>query len=269
MKKLFFPLIISVLVFGCSLIPENERTLPTDLSSFKKSVLLFDFTGWSCTNCPDAARIAHNLQQTAGEKLVVVSLHPFNSHWTEPKGNALDLRSNAATEYFKFFGKPAEFPVGTVDFLPYNNKLLIDRTYWTSAIAKRITLDMPLNLEISCRTNKEAQKIVINSKIYAKNETSENYNLILLIIENKIIGAQMDGGSVAADYEHNHVLREAINGVWGEPFSVPAKGNFIEKSVEYQANSSWFLQNCEIVGIIINAQTKEVIATVSNNIIQQ
>ncbi|MDR1543533.1 MAG: Omp28 family outer membrane lipoprotein [Prevotellaceae bacterium] len=266
MKKLFFLTIISALILGCDTIPEGKRTQPTDLSSFKKGVLLFDFTGWSCTNCPDAARIAHDLQQTAGERLMVVSLHPYNSHWTEPKASALDLRSNAATEYFKFFGEPTAFPIGAVDFVQYKDKLLIDRVFWTSAIAQRITQEKPLELKISANFDEQTQKIVINSKISAKEETSENYSLILLITESKLIGAQMNGGSVVSDYEHNHVLRDAINGVWGEPFSAPAKDNYIEKIAEYQPDSSWILQNCEIVGVIINTQTKEAITAVGMKI---
>ncbi|MDR0830349.1 MAG: Omp28 family outer membrane lipoprotein [Prevotellaceae bacterium] len=254
--------ILSVIFCACDTIPENERTINTDLGNFKKTVLLFDFTGWQCTNCPEAARMAHNLQETAGEKLIVVSLHPKGIHWTEPTDSALDLRSNAATEYWSFFDKPDAFPIGTVDIIPYNDNLLIDRIFWSAAIAQRIVKEMPLDLEVSCGIDTLTSKIAIKSKISASSETSETeiYSLILLVMENKVIGAQIDNGVRNNNYEHNHVLRDAINGVWGEPFFSPKKDDFIERTAEYQANSAWKIKNCDVVGIIINAQTKEVVA---------
>jgi len=237
-------------VFGCDKIPENKRLSGVNLDDLKKVAVLLDFTGWSCTNCPQAAQEAHRLQGFFPQNLIVVSLHPYGSHWTEPSGDALDLRSEAATAYFDFFGKEDKFPVGTIDMAKYEGKLLIDKEKWIGATAKRVVLETGVNLEMTCSLDE--RKVIIEAKI--NSETNENLSLILWLTESKIYGKQLNNGIMDENYEHNHVLRAAINGVWGENFSE----NYTK---EYIINQNWNIDNCSIIGVIINAE-KEIVAAI-------
>jgi len=249
MIKYFKILAVAVVlgVFGCDKIPENERLLDVNLDDLKKTAVLLDFTGWSCTNCPQAAQEAYRLQGFFPQNLVVVSAHPYGSHWTEPSGGALDLRSEAATAYFDHFGKPDAFPVGTVDFAKYNDNFLIDRNLWASATVQRVMLETGVNIEITCSLNERKVTIEVN----ITNETNENLSLILWLTESKIYGQQINNGVLEENYEHNHVLRDAINGTWGERISE----NY---SREYIINENWNIENCSIIGVIINEE-KEII----------
>ena len=235
-------------VFGCDKIPENERLSGVNLDDLKKVAVLLDFTGWSCPNCPQAAQVAYRLQGFFPQNLIVVSLHPYGSHWTEPRDGALDLRSNAATAYFDHFGKVDIFPTGTVDFAKYNDKLLIDRDLWAAATAERVVLETGVNLQITCSLDN--RKVTISPKI--TNKKNENLSLILWLTESKVFGKQINNGVLEENYEHNHVLRDAINGVWGESVSE----NY---SKEYLINENWNIDNCSVVGVIINAE-KEIVA---------
>jgi hypothetical protein len=49
-------------------------TFPAD-THHVKVVLLEDYTGHKCVNCPTAAEIAHNLQITYGEKIILMAIH--------------------------------------------------------------------------------------------------------------------------------------------------------------------------------------------------
>ena len=235
-------------ILGCDKIPQNNRLSDINLDNLKKTAVLIDFTGWSCTNCPQAAQEAHRLQGFLEENLIVVSLHPYGSHWTEPSGNALDLRSDAATAYFDFLGKPDGFPIGNVDFAKYNDNLLIDRNLWAAATTQRVMLETDVNLQISCSL--DARKVTINANII--NETNKNLSLILWLVESKIYGKQSNNGVWEENYEHNHVLRDAVNGVWGE--------NVAENySKEYVINEKWNIENCSVIGVVINSE-KEILA---------
>ena len=247
----YFKIVIVILflgIFGCNKISENERLSVVNLDDLKKVAVLLDFTGWSCTNCPQAAQEASRLQGFFPQNLIVVSLHPYGSHWTEPSGDALDLRSEAATAYFDFFGRPDAFPVGMVDFAKYNDNLLIDRNLWAAATAKRVVLETGVNLEMTCSLDE--RKVTINANIM--NKTNENLSLILWLTESKIYGQQYNNGILENNYEHNHVLRAAINGIWGESISE----NYTK---EYIINQNWNIDNCSIIGVIINAE-KEIVA---------
>ena len=246
----YFKLLLLVLlgIYSCDNIPEKDRLSEVNFDNLKKVVVLQEFTGWSCINCPQAAQEAHRLQGFFPQNLIVVAMHPYGSHWTEPKGDALDLRSEAATAYFDYCNKPDGFPIGTVDFAKYNDNILIGRNFWAAATLQRVMLETGVNLQISYSL--DGRKATINANI--ANETGKNLSLILLLTESKIYGKQINSGGTEANYEHNHVLRDAINGVWGENISE----NYLK---EYLINENWNIENCSIIGVVINAE-KEIVA---------
>ena len=54
-------------------------------------------------------------------------------------------------------------------------------------------------------------------------QTSINGNLQLWVVQDNIVGVQYQpDGSINDSYVHNHVLRFAVNGTWGETISVAA-----------------------------------------------
>jgi hypothetical protein len=67
----------------------------------------------------------------------------------------------------------------------------------------------------------------------------------------------MPDNSTNANYEHNHLFRAAVNGVWGETFSLGAKE---EKELKnsYTLDEKWTADNISIVGFVFDAATDEV-----------
>ena len=67
---------LSALSFtACDEHAEGERWDDPITTVAKKNVLLEDFTGQDCSNCPRAAETAHQLQETFGTDRVVVVAH--------------------------------------------------------------------------------------------------------------------------------------------------------------------------------------------------
>jgi hypothetical protein len=259
-KRAFVSIAILMVFCGCDVVPDNDRlaVVPFDV---KKTVVIMDFTGWNCTNCPNAARTIQNMREFdfVRDNIIAVAMHPDGIHWTEPEGDAIDLRSEAATEYWKYFGSPQAFPVGSVDFVEYNNSFLIPEKNWNSAVAQRIAMDVPLEIEINCNINTATRDVEITSTITSTVGANDSYSLILWIIESDVIGLQLDNGVYISDYRHNHVLRDAINGIWGE--TIALSGNSCVKTQIYSVNTDWNMQNCAIVGVVINSNTREAVTS--------
>jgi hypothetical protein len=256
-KKIIFSIIMATIFFSCNIIPENKRVSETDSASFIKPVIIIDFTGWSCTNCPTAARKIEAMQKKAGkDKIIAVSMHP-DCNWTEPKGDAIDLRSPSATAYWEYFGSPPDFPIGNVDFAKYNGSMLWFPYHWTAAVVKRITMDVPVAINVTLNVNEITRELEITSFVTSSASITDDYALILWLIESKIIGLQIDNGVYVRDYEHNHVLRETISGLWGYNFTF--SGNDFVKTQTFVVKPEYNLQNCSVIGMVINTNTKEVI----------
>ncbi|MDR2556685.1 MAG: hypothetical protein LBC49_03105, partial [Bacteroidales bacterium] len=118
----FTAAILASLVFSaCDRIPADERETPSNnLPTWQgQYVLLEDFTGVRCVNCPAAAEQIEILKTVFGDKLIVVGLHPqidaLNAPIGRPdsNGNNLDLRNVQAEEYRKHYNIES-LPTGIV-----------------------------------------------------------------------------------------------------------------------------------------------------------
>ena len=88
-------MIVAVMMAACSHIDEDEQLIYVKPAAVERCVLLEDFTGQRCVNCPMAADEIHKLQEQYGEDVVIaVSIHsgPLGFH-TNPRfyGLATDL----------------------------------------------------------------------------------------------------------------------------------------------------------------------------------
>ncbi|MDR1591827.1 MAG: Omp28 family outer membrane lipoprotein [Prevotellaceae bacterium] len=260
MKKNILLLLCLCFFAGCDIIAPDDRIIPVEDLPPQKTVLLEDFTGWRCTNCPDAATVARELQTFYGHRVVVVSLHPEGSYWTEPVGKALDLRSEAATAYYNFFGKPEAFPTGLVDRVAFAGKHLLDYNTWIRYTKERIVQKQPLEISLTCAADTSTRQLTIEAEITATDVWNKgDVSYLLWLTESHIIGAQYVGGTARLDYEHNHVLRDAINGIWGESVVAPAIGDKLNKNNTYAVPPKFVIGNCQVVGILYLTETKEII----------
>ena len=73
-KYLYF--ILSALAFtSCDVIGDTERFTEIEMPVFERRVLLEDFTGQKCRNCPKAHREISSLKEVYGDNLIAVSIH--------------------------------------------------------------------------------------------------------------------------------------------------------------------------------------------------
>lgn len=256
-KNIFLAIAV-VLLASCDTIPLEERTTNVDISAFKKPVVLVDFTGVACNNCPAAAELIAKMHEKAGDKLIAVAMYPDCSfNHTE-----FDLRTPEASQYYEAFGDLSKIvlPSGSVDFAPYAGKTIIDKDLWASAITARITTEPALEVTLeNAAWDAASKEVSFDAIISAKSEVTGNVSVIYWLAEDSIVGTQNYYGTYVNDYVHNHVLRKSLNGLWGENAAV-SLGNDYEKAYKFAiAEDKWNMQNCSIVAVVINSETKEIL----------
>ena len=77
MKKQFIYIIgiAATLCTACENISEDERFLEVEGVTAQRVVLLEDYTGQACVNCPNAHDVATELHEEYPENLIVVAMH--------------------------------------------------------------------------------------------------------------------------------------------------------------------------------------------------
>ena len=267
---------------ACSDIDENERMVavstrvvvdsipqPVEVDSLwdapvepvESRVLIEDHTGQKCPNCPDAARLIHTFQLSYGERIVPVAIHSQMQGIMEPEGLGNEL-GNTYYKYWKMEYKPA----GLVNRLDGGDGRVLDKTIWDFAVTYALSMETPLDIRVKARQqDDDPTKADVDVKVICTREgQSASGRLQVWITEDGIIAEQDDMGKHIADYEHNHVLRAAVNGDWGEPVSVSGLADAREFSYTATLKPEWQARNLSIVAFVYN--NDEVVQVVSRKL---
>jgi hypothetical protein len=196
-------------------------------SNFKK-VLLEDYTGPYCGNCPPAAAVAASLHAQYTPSVVVIAVHAgyfayahgpsFPGTFSTTVGEAWD----GATGFgVSLIGNPN----GMVDRKIFPGFTLVhNQTKWPSTVA--LALQTPFIVRMDVTTNYDTVVRALNFKTTYTN----NINISAVITEDGLTGNQKDytvpSPGIVADYDFEHVLRSDINSSWGSLLkSTPTAAN--------------------------------------------
>ncbi|NQT77108.1 MAG: Omp28-related outer membrane protein [Bacteroidetes bacterium] len=117
-----------------------------------RKVLLEEFTGHICVNCPEATLQAHFLQHSFEGKLILVSIHagdlatpgaaPYDANFTTGPGN----------EIFNYY-EPVGVPTGMVNRADYQGSTVLFKDSWEPAIQELLNLPQQASIEIEIEVN--------------------------------------------------------------------------------------------------------------------
>ena len=79
------------------------------------------------------------------------------------------------------------------------------------------------------------------------------------LTESGIVAAQMNGSELIYDYVHNHVLRTAVNGTWGESLTSLPQGETTTYSHTVTLPAEWNADNCHIVAFACEGSGNRVV----------
>ena len=91
----------------------------------RKKVLIEDFTGFKCANCPDASSELHKIEEIYPDKVIGIAIHAGS--FAEPSGVFVtDFRTDEGNEITDF--RSGAFQPGLVCKVPDN--VLLNYTDW-------------------------------------------------------------------------------------------------------------------------------------------
>lgn len=281
MKRITLVLAISAFIFGmmsCDKLEEPYFTEPVvqksdtialeaaDTLNFdgKVVVLLEDYTGVKCNNCPAAAEVANNLQSQYGEHLVVLGIHPKGAQQL-PVGGFPDFRTDDGNDWNDYFNIAA-YPTGMV-----NRQETIGQASWIAAVENVIGGDAPVRLIVKSEYDDATRelRLSIHSK-FLQNVASDDVRLTVCMMENNIIGKQVTPDGVVDDYVHRHVFRGTADGLtWGRVLSsagsISAGSNFIT-NMKFTVDENYNAEEFYIVAFITDHNTREVLMAAEKKI---
>ena len=271
----FAVLLAGIFVVSCDKIeegeylknPNNSQQNPTDTTgqtTISRKVLIIDFTGHKCGNCPKGHKMINTLEGTYHDAVVPVAMHCTSTYAAPEAGTAFadDFRTeegNYLCTYTDLEGLPAGL-VNTLDPLSLSNA----PTEWATLFANYVNVTPELSIEVVPSVANGS--MTANVKLKAETACSRKLSLCVYVVEDNIIGGQIDYESnptTIENYVHNHVFRTSFSGALGESVKDDteemAKGATIEKSYTKAVDSGWNIANCKVVAFVYDSTTKEVL----------
>lgn len=260
-KRAFILSILSVgllsFVTSCSKIDPNNRLLPLEKSTANegtRTVLLEDFTGEKCVNCPKAAKAIHDIQEIFGKNVVAVGLHGTTAF--TPQGSTLFTEEAAA--YYQRFANGVGLPTGIISRNVFSGKttMPINEFATWSGLIKGLLASKPRLFSIHASATSDGIDAITSTvkvEAYAQENLPKNLMLQVWVTEDGITGIPQDGAEDKYNYVHNHVLRGSLNGIWGEAITLNQEVTS-QRSLENITD----IKNCHVVAFVYDAQTMEV-----------
>ncbi len=266
------PLAAALLFLGCDYIgnPLDGAGPIGPGEGVTRKVLLEDFTGHTCPNCPSATATALQLQGIYGEEnLIIVGVHVTQAFAAPvpPAGDGefdTDFRTPAGDTYATEFGI-SFLPVGAISRHEFSSSILVSDGNWGSAVSEIIGEPSDMDLWFDSFTfDSGTGEVNTTVKLALLGEVTGDHNLTIYLTEDHVIADQIDNSqspSHVHDYDHRHVLRDNLNGTWGEPIITGSAnaGDTLALTYNYSLIASVLdAANCALVAYVHETATDEI-----------
>ncbi|CAN5320238.1 hypothetical protein BH10BAC1_BH10BAC1_03170 [soil metagenome] len=199
------------------------------LTVHTKKILIEDFTGHTCGNCPRAAKELHEIDSIYPGKIVGLAIHvggfasPAPTYSGSPATAFLaDYRTTPGDDYDAAFGA-SDFglPQGMFnrkDFDAVAQTHLKFFQSWKKYAASIVSEPSVVDLQMIADFDASTRKICLSVKDSFLTTMSDTLKIVVLLTQDSIIDWQDNVGVITSTYVHRHMLRDAItpSGAWGE-----------------------------------------------------
>lgn len=295
MKHIQFPLpiiLVVVLFFssckeqtpiGLSSLPQGSDSTYTVTpipSPQTKNVLMEEFTGTTCKNCPTKGSVViKTLKSQYNEKLVVAKMY---SNFLCDKVSTSDpeLRNDQAEELWVYLGANNK-PSSSIDrqYDNANNSVVYQPAIWTNLVAQQAAKSSSMNINIISDYSPLDKKVDLEINFVLNQPYTGLLNYSIYVVEDSIIaGQETDDPNIPSqkilDYVHNEVMQQCVSPV-GVGFSFPEKfkldkpGNALRKKLSFTLNNKVLNPtNCKIIVFVHRneASNKEVLQVVETDL---
>ena len=227
-------------VYTVTVILEGGDVEPTG-----KTVLIKDFTGARCVNCPAAAEHAHNLQHQLDEDhIFILSVHA--GFQAQPMGSFPDFLTDEGTAWYNNHDSN---PLFTVDHVALTEGNTLNDAQIDAPVAEALLEEQSFEIVVGPSYDAATRQLQVQVQAVALNDLDGEFYVTVCLVEDHITGWQTIPGGVDKEYDFRNVFRGTLNGAYGEAFEdlhVDANDTFYfsyntEINADYNADECYLM----------------------------
>ncbi len=252
--------------------------LDPSLSAQKRNVMVEDFTGVRCINCPDGHVIAESIINSySSGRVVVIAEHDTLGLLTGPYlfGHH-DLRTKEAKDIIELLGGISSKPIGDIDRKLFTGETTIPvgSAKWVGYVAQEMLDSVPkVQMKMESQYDNANRILTLGVTLQFATPISNNLNMSVMLTESGIIEPQLggpNGGVTGIDtfYVHQHVLRDMITPSIGMSVIGTKTPGHATKYVlpDYTIPASWNADSVHIVTFVTDTDSLNVLQVIEKSL---
>ena len=253
MKKLIYSILMlaALALVSCDEVSRDDRLIYVEPPEVGRAVLIEDYTGQYCVNCPRATDEIERLVEEYGDSVIIaVAIH--SGPFSKKNGAPSPLYTEVGDQYFSHWNLSGQ-PVGLVDRLTYESTVMpLSYTDWGGAVNYELGFEAPVSFIIDIDVDDEAQKANVEVQTIGLDSKQVSGKLQVWLVEDSIDSFQlMPDGSTVDHYNHMHVFRASVNDPWGDDVSVD-HGQVAVMDYDITLDPAWVPEHCAIVAFLFD-----------------
>ncbi len=267
MRTLYFILSLLCTAIGFTACDEPDTdsrlervSIEDALRQTTRNILIEDFTGQRCVNCPEAANQASEILHSFGTgRAIAVAIHggPLAVSETDSPIGLANEQSQELNEMF--IPQNESYPQGRID----RSGSYCAYTTWMARAVNRLLVQpgASISIERDGEVESEAEgesRVKFRIKVVGSNSQTVQTHLHVWLTEDNIVAGQIvPNTGFDAYYVHSHVFRTALTPLEGEACTL-SESEPQERSFTATLKSKWVPANMHIVAFVCNDETGEV-----------
>lgn len=197
-----------------------------DNSNTLRNVVIEDFTGHKCNNCPNAADTAENIHDDYPSRVFVATIHAapnglggfqqvdepdYPTDWTNQDGIDIGFHFGNLPGS-QFIGNPS----GTISRIVSNGQHTQGANSWRNNTVAALQEPLKVNIQAASNYYASTKGMFLHTEIEVLDQsiTDEMYTVVYLI-EDTAVGAQlMPNNSLNETYVHKEIMRGCVISDW-------------------------------------------------------
>lgn len=260
----------------------DSLSIPSD-HPLTRNVLIEDFTGHTCGNCPGAALEAKNIQDQYPEgRILVAGVH--SGYFAEPQQGGsnskytTDFRTQAGETYNTHYSVDNQgLPQGLINRKVWNGDRVLSPNEWSTTVDSLVGDSVDVTLQMAVDHDEAGGKVCVDVATRFLAPVLDTLATTVYLLEDSVIDWQKNyssGGDPSypsgdvENYQHDHVLRAVINGTWGETVLEGAAGASEEEvlSYGYELKDGWDPDRMSVIAYVYDKGNEEVLQAIEKEL---
>jgi len=188
-----------------------------------RTVLIEEFTGVQCNNCPDGHATTAQILNDYNPNVILMAIHASSGGFTTPfSSSTYDFSIPESDEISNLLGTVGFNPAAAINRKQFSDENFIymsnptsNPSNWEDHAVLELAESTPLNLKLDSEWMEEERTLRVDVTVTFTESYSETLALSVALTESDIIDTQVNGPAILTDYEHDHVLRDMMTPVQG------------------------------------------------------